>query len=203
MYPNHYAARGWWATVILSAAMIGCDGRTPPSGDQAEETHPMTATQSGGGDFKLTSPAFENGRPIPRKFTGEGKDVSPRLAWSGAPEGTKQFALICDDPDAPSPRNPAPEPWVHWVLYNIPADRDGLDEAVADVGAAQGQNSWPRQQYNGPMPPPGSGRHRYFFRLYALDAVLNLPAGLTARQLRERIAGHVLGRAEWMGTYQR
>jgi len=155
----------------------------------------------------LTSTAFREGEPIPTKHTGEGDDVSPPLAWSGAPETTMQFALICDDPDAPRK-----EPWVHWVIYGIPADANGLPEGVEasvnprqPAGAVQGKNSWPDGEntgYRGPMPPPGKP-HRYFFRLYALDTALDAPAGLTKGGLLAKIAGHVVGEAQLMGTYQR
>jgi Raf kinase inhibitor-like YbhB/YbcL family protein len=195
--------------VAVAAVLIGCGTGEPGSAGTRQEASEMAQSPTSQPAFALTSTAFQPGQPIPRKHSGEGQDVSPPLAWADVPAGTKQLALICDDPDAPSPRHPRPDPWVHWVIYNIPADRTGLPEAVpagatvADLEAVQGKNSWPRQQYNGPMPPPGSGRHRYFFRLYALDAALDLPAGLTAKELREKIVGHVLGRAELMGTYER
>ncbi len=158
--------------------------------------------------MKLTSPAFEPGQPIPKRYTGEGADVSPPLEWSNVPEGTQEFALICDDPDAPTP-----EPWVHWVIYKIPADVTKLPEGIAKTpklsvppGALQGKNSWPSGQtigYRGPMPPPGHGRHRYYFRLYALDKKLDLQPGLTKKQLLEAMKGHILGEGELMGTYER
>lgn len=158
--------------------------------------------------MKLTSPAFEPGQPIPKQYTGEGADVSPPLEWSNVPEGTQEFALICDDPDAPTA-----EPWVHWVIYKIPADVTKLPEGIAKTprlsvppGALQGKNSWPGGQtigYRGPMPPPGHGRHRYYFRLYALDKKLDLEPGLTKKQLLEAMKGHILGEGELMGTYER
>lgn len=166
----------------------------------------------GSGKMKLTSTAFAHGSKIPMEYTADGQDRSPPLSWSGAPEGTKSFALICEDPDAPSPRRPAPNPWVHWVIYNIPANRTELpaglprDLDLPSVGGArQGKNSWPSGNigYRGPAPPPGSGPHRYFFRLYALDTTLQLPAGATKDQLLKALQGHIIDQAEWMGIYER
>jgi len=156
----------------------------------------------------ITSSAFVQGHPIPKKYTGEGADVSPPLAWSGAPEGTKELALICDDPDAPTT-----EPWVHWVIYKIPAATKGLPEGVArktkpkePVGALQGKNSWPAGDnigYRGPMPPPGHGVHHYYFKLYALDAPLDVEAGLDKKASLEKMRDHVLAESVLMGTYER
>ncbi|HUT88660.1 MAG TPA: YbhB/YbcL family Raf kinase inhibitor-like protein [Thermoguttaceae bacterium] len=158
--------------------------------------------------IQLTSTAFGEGEGIPAKHTGEGEDVSPPLAWSGVPEGTRELALICDDPDAPTP-----QPWVHWVIYKIPADCRGLPEGVAKTprleepaGALQGKNSWPSGQtigYRGPMPPPGHGVHRYFFRLYALSAGLAIEPGLDKSTLLEKMSGDILDEGQLMGTYQR
>mgnify|MGYP001243308819 CR=1 FL=1 len=140
---------------------------------------------------------------IPRLYTGEGRDVSPPLAWTGAPEGTKCFVLIVDDPDAPDPRAPKLT-WVHWVLYNIPASAAGLPEAVksSDLpsGTREGLNDWKRKGYGGPMPP--IGRHRYFHKLYALDAVLPDLGTPTKAVLEKAIAGHVLAKAELIGAYE-
>jgi Raf kinase inhibitor-like YbhB/YbcL family protein len=152
--------------------------------------------------MKLTSPSFEPGKPIPAKFTGEGADVSPALKWEDAPAGTKSFALICDDPDAPVGT------WDHWLIWNIPATAKELPEGVAKTetalgGARQGMNSWPRLGYNGPQPPPGHGVHHYHFKLYALDAMLALPAKSTKKQLEEAMKGRVLAQAELVGTYKR
>ena len=140
---------------------------------------------------------------IPRLYTGEGRDVSPPLAWTGAPEGTKCFVLIVDDPDAPDPRAPKLT-WVHWVLYNIPASAAGLPEAVksSDLpsGTREGLNDWKRKGYGGPMPP--IGRHRCFHKLYALDAVLPDLGTPTKAVLEKAIAGHVLAKAELIGAYE-
>ena len=158
--------------------------------------------------IRITSPAFQSGQPIPKKYTGEGADVSPPLEWSGIPEGTQELALICDDPDAPTP-----EPWVHWVLYKIPPDVTKLPENLPKTpkldnppGALQGKNSWTSGQtigYRGPMPPPGHGRHRYYFRIYALNTKLNLPPGATKKELMNAMKGHILAEGELMGTYER
>ena len=162
--------------------------------------------------LEVTSPAFAGGQPIPKEHTGEGEDRSPALEWSGAsggsiPEGTKEFAVICDDPDAPSPTRPAPEPWVHWVLYKIPAGATGLAEGGTG-GGVRGVNSWPagapqHARYAGPMPPPGSGAHRYFFKVYALDAALDLASGATKDELLAAMKGHVIAEGELVGTYER
>ncbi len=150
--------------------------------------------------FELTSTAFGNGDPIPTKYTCDNQDISPPLQWSDPPEGTRSFALICDDPDAPVGT------WVHWVLYNLPASTRDLPEAVpsdADLsdGGQHGQNSWRRPGYGGPCPPGGT--HRYFFKLYALDAELELAAGASKEQLLAAMKGHVLASTETMGVYSR
>jgi len=145
----------------------------------------------------LSSSAFEPGRPIPKKYTGEGPDVSPPLAWSGVPKGTRELALICDDPDAPRPK-----PWVHWVVYGLPADLAGLKEGQGGGGIG-GATDFGHTRYGGPMPPPGHGVHRYYFRLYALDAPLEKAPGWTKERLLSEMKGHVLETAELMGTYER
>jgi Raf kinase inhibitor-like YbhB/YbcL family protein len=156
--------------------------------------------------IRLTSGAFEAGAAIPKKFTEDGDDVSPPLNWDNLPPGAKELALICDDPDAPSK-----EPWVHWVLYKIPADVRELPEGVATSerlespsGALQGLNSWPSGRtvgYRGPAPP--SGTHHYHFRLYALDAPLTLDAKATKTALLKAMKGHVLAEGELVATYKR
>lgn len=155
--------------------------------------------------IRLTSAAFSPKQPIPKKYAGEGPDVSPPLNWSGIPKEAKELALICDDPDAPRP-----EPWVHWVIYKIPASATGLPEGIAKspqppepAGVVQGANTWGRIGYGGPMPPPGHGVHRYFFKLYALDAPLNVGPGLDKDQLLKAMTGHILAQGELIGTYQR
>ena len=150
--------------------------------------------------FELTSTAFGAGDPIPRKYTCDGEDTSPPLQWSDPPEGTRRFALIADDPDAPMGT------WVHWVLYNLPASVRALPEGVpmdADLpdGSRHGQNSWRRLGYGGPCPPGGT--HRYFFKLYALDAQLDLAVGASKEELLQAMKGHILATTETMGLYTR
>jgi len=151
--------------------------------------------------FTLQSPDFPNGSEIPKQFTCSGEDRSPALAWKDAPAGTKSFALIADDPDAPGGT------WVHWVIYNIPAAANSLPggiqkkDKLAD-GTLQGPNDFEKPGYNGPCPPPGKP-HRYFFKLYALDGALSLGPGASKAQLEKAIEGHTLGRTEWMGTFRR
>jgi len=151
-------------------------------------------------EMKLTSAAFETGGKIPSKHTGEGDDLSPPLAWSDAPEGTKSFAIVCHDPDAPLVK-PGAYGFVHWVLYGIPGDARELPEGVGDHTA--GQNDFGKQGYGGPMPPEGHGRHHYFFWLFALDEAPALEPGLSLVELLERIEPHVLGMNRLVGTYER
>ena len=152
--------------------------------------------------FTLSSSAFASGDAIPMRFTCDDANVSPPLAWSGAPAGTKCYALIVDDPDAPDPAAPK-RVWVHWVLYDIPAKVTELAEGSASiVGAHDGTNDDKTTGYSGPCPPVG--RHRYFHKLYALDALLgDLGAGARKADVERAMAGHVLATAELMGTYSR
>ncbi len=155
----------------------------------------------------VSSTAFRQGEPIPKKYTGDGEDISPPLSWTGLPDGTKQLAIICDDPDAPTK-----EPWVHWVIYNLPGTLTGLPEAVAGqarldapAGALQGKNSWSDSRtigYRGPAPPPGKVHH-YHFRVYALDKELALNPELSRAALEKAIRPHVLAQGELIGTYRR
>ncbi|MFO0866954.1 MAG: YbhB/YbcL family Raf kinase inhibitor-like protein [Gemmataceae bacterium] len=151
--------------------------------------------------FRLRSSAFGEGQTIPKKYTGDGDDVSPPLEWSAPPNETASLALICDDPDAPR------QTWVHWVLFNIPAELRSLAEGISSDGQAagigvQGKNDFDDLRYGGPAPPRGKP-HRYFFKLYALDAHLDLREGATKEELLAAMQGHVLGEAQTMGTYQR
>ena len=152
--------------------------------------------------FQLTSTSFSHEGEIPKKYTCEGEDISVQLAWSGGPEGTRSYALIVDDPDAPDPEAPKMV-YVHWVLYNIPADAGELAENIVPedlpAGTLQGLNDWKRTGYGGPCPP--IGRHRYFFKLYALDTVLDDMGEITKDQLLEAMKGHVLAETVLMGTY--
>jgi hypothetical protein len=154
--------------------------------------------------LQLTSTAFKHGAPIPRQFTCEGEDLSPPLSWSGVPKSARTLVLIVDDPDAPDPDAPKMT-WVHWVLYNIPAEATHLDRAIAPAAlpaaTLQGKNDWKRTGYGGPCPP--IGRHRYFHKLYALDAQLPDLKQPTKDQLLKAMDGHVLAQAELVGTYQK
>jgi Raf kinase inhibitor-like YbhB/YbcL family protein len=152
--------------------------------------------------LNLTSTAFAHEGAIPKKYTCQGDDLSPPLAWSGAPAGTKSFALIVDDPDAPDPKAPKMT-WVHWVLFNLPANSTGLAEGVArgalPQGTGEGLNDWKRTGYGGPCPP--IGRHRYFHKLYALDSELAGLKNPTKAQVEAAMNGHILAQATLMGTY--
>lgn len=144
----------------------------------------------------LTSTAFAQGQPIPARYTCDDQDISPPLHWSDAPAGTQSFALILDDPDAPA------GPWVHWVLFNLPANlRDLPEKATPPQGSLEGKNGWGRVGYGGPCPPRGS--HRYLFKLYALDTSLTLARGAGKAQLLTSMEGHILAQAELVGTYSR
>jgi len=157
-----------------------------------------------GGDvmaLNIKSKAFNDGELMDPKYTGKGADISPQLSWDDVPEGTKSFALICDDPDAPFMT------WVHWVIYDIPANVNELSEDVAkeetlSSGAKQGKNDFRKIGYGGPMPPPGKP-HRYFFKLYALDVVLNLEPRLSKKALLKAMEGHILEEAQIIGKFKR
>lgn len=179
---------------VLLAALLGCER------ESARET-PGEPTMR----IQVTSPAIGQGQPIPTEYTGDGRNISPPLAWSSLPEGTKELALIVDDPDAPRP-----QPWVHWVVYKIPAIATGLEQAIAPglevpglAGALQGKNSSGSLGYRGPAPPKGHGVHHYHFKLYALDAELDLDAGADKLVLLAAMQGHVLSEGELVGTYRR
>ncbi|MBM0107375.1 YbhB/YbcL family Raf kinase inhibitor-like protein [Steroidobacter sp. S1-65] len=152
----------------------------------------------------ITSPAFADGGPMDARYTCEGEDISPALEWTGEPAGTRSFALIVDDPDAPDPKAPKLT-WVHWVAYNIPADVHSLAENAGREGALaagkDGANDWKRGGYGGPCPPIGT--HRYFFKLYALDTVLPDLGRPTKTQLLDAMKGHVLAEAQLIGTYKK
>lgn len=152
----------------------------------------------------IASPSFGPQGEIPTAFTCEGKDTSPALEWKGAPEGTKSLALVVDDPDAPDPKAPQVT-WVHWVLYNLPGPTTSLPEGVAPAdlpkGTREGLNDWKRAGYGGPCPP--IGRHRYFFKLYALDVILPDLGRPTKADLERAMKGHVLAEASLVGTYEK
>ena len=154
------------------------------------------------GNMRISSSVFGNLSAIPALYTCEGKDISPALTWTELPAGAKSLALIVDDPDAPDPAAPKMT-WVHWVLYNLPATNGELSEGAnaLPAGTKEGVNDWKRTGYGGPCPP--IGRHRYFFKLYALDIVLPDLKQPTKAKLEEAIKGHVIGEAQLMGTYQK
>lgn len=152
-------------------------------------------------NIQITSAAFADGQPIPAKYTADGLDISPPLAWTNAPAGAKSFALITDDPDAPKGT------WVHWVIYDLPPTATTLAENTPNSpqlpdGTKQGLNSFKKIGYNGPAPPPGKVHH-YFFKIYALDAALDLQPGATKADLLNATDGHVLAQGQLVGTYQR
>jgi Raf kinase inhibitor-like YbhB/YbcL family protein len=154
--------------------------------------------------LSLSSPAFAPGGEIPALYTCQGRDVSPALEWTGVPAAAKTLVLIVDDPDAPDPKAPTMT-WVHWVLYDLPPTAVGLPEAVAPTdlppGTREGTNDWKRSGYGGPCPP--IGRHRYFHKLYALDTVLGDLGAATKARVDAAMKGHVLARAELVGTYEK
>lgn len=152
--------------------------------------------------MKLVSEAFTHESPIPKKYTCEGQDISPPLSWSGVPNHARTLALVVDDPDAPDPAKPQ-RTWVHWVLYDIPADVTGLPEGATRLpaGTREGMNDWKRTGYGGPCPP--IGRHRYFFKLYALDTELSDLGRPNKAELEKAMRGHVLAQTELLGTYEK
>jgi len=192
-----------WCAMVVAAAILAAGGC-----DRGEDKKGSAAGQSEGGvamSISITSSAFGSNQEIPRKYTGEGQDLSPPLAWSKLPAGTAELALICDDPDAPQA-----EPWVHWVIYKLPPTRSGLGEGVprqmmlqSPAGAMQGTSSFGAIGYGGPMPPKGHGTHHYHFKLYALDAPLQVSGGLDKKALLAAMQGHILGQGNLVGTYKR
>ena len=151
--------------------------------------------------LSLKSAAFKPLGEIPRQYTCEGKDLAPPLSWTGAPKGTVSFALIVEDPDAPDPKAPS-SIFVHWVLYDVSAKTTGLPEAKPlPAGSRHGKNDWRRSSYGGPCPP--IGRHRYFFKLYALDKMLGDMRMPTKQQIEIAMEGHILEQAELIGTYEK
>ena len=189
------------ALAFLPLALILAD--KSGHGDAGVYNHESFLSEDGGSamNFAISSSSFQNGKEIPTKFTCDGADISPALSWANPPSGTQSFALIADDPDAPVGT------WTHWVLFDLPAQTASLSEGVAKVdelpgGGRQGRNDFRKIGYGGPCPPPGKP-HRYFFKLYALDKMLNLKAESSKQEVELAIGGHILGKAELMGTYRR
>ena len=190
--------------VAVGLGVVGCEQAeqtaeptTQPAQPPADET-PQQKEGEVMAQLQVTSPSFVHEGAIPLEFTCDGADVSPALSWTAGPEGTASYALIMDDPDAPRGT------WVHWVVWNIPqpslVDAIPAQEALDD-GTMQGMNSWPKRGYGGPCPP--SGTHRYYFKVYALDATLDLPASTNKDALLKAMKGHILAQGELMGTYKR
>ncbi len=181
---------------VLLFALLGCASRPQPAVQQPGADKPRENKM----EIKLTSTAFKEGQPIPRTYTCDGVNVSPPLEWSGVPANVKTLAIVCDDPDAPGGT------WVHWVLYNLPAGNIGLIENLPATeklvaGGFQGTTDFGKVGYGGPCPP--SGTHRYYFKLYALDAELPLKAGATKAELEKAMEGHIVAEGQLMGTYRR
>jgi Raf kinase inhibitor-like YbhB/YbcL family protein len=188
--------------IVLGGLTLGLLAFTgPPYATTAERPGDLTRRGAPPMNLQVTSSAFRDGQAVPKQFTADGKNVSPPLQWGDPPDGTKSFALIAEDPDAPRGT------WTHWVLFNLPADKRSLEEGVPAEGtlpggARQGSNDFGKLGYGGPSPPAGKP-HRYYFKLYALDAELNLPPGATKKQVLAATEGHVLAEGQLMGTYGR
>lgn len=194
---------------ILGGLIVlgGCRGGAPPASSTPlqttvpKETKPMETTTLT--TFRITSTSIQDGMPIPVRYTADGKNLSPQLAWQDVPEDAAELALIVEDPDAPS------KDFVHWVVYSIPSSMNGLAEGLptghhpdAQVPFVQGRNDFGKVGYNGPAPPPGKVHH-YHFRLMALDQKVSLPANADKRDLRQAIRGHIIAETELLGTYRR
>jgi Raf kinase inhibitor-like YbhB/YbcL family protein len=198
--------RKWFWTAflllaVLAAALTTACASAPDKTPAAPQETPAQPAGTAG-SFDLTSPAFSSGGPIPQKYTCQGEDISPALAWGDPPAGTKSFALIVDDPDAPGGT------WVHWLVYNLPPETRELAEGASKssggaqlpAGAVQGTSSFKRGDYGGPCPP--SGQHRYYFRMVALDTLLDA-SPMDKKALLQAMDGHILAQGEWMGVYQK
>ena len=183
---------------LLVAASIACASQSRSSSPAPASSTPEPAVATSG--ITLTSTAFRDGQPIPRQYTCDGVNISPPLEWTGIPKTAKTIAIITDDPDAPAGT------WVHWVLYNLPADNIGMVENVAGTdevkgGGFQGKNDFKQIGYGGPCPP--SGMHRYFFKIYAVDSELPLKAGATKAELEGALQGHIMAQGQLIGTYKK
>ena len=195
------------AFTLLLIVAVACKREAPATSHTSSSTATSTAITDTGSEtmaLKVTSSGFQPNGSIPSQYTCEGKDISPPLAWSGAGGNTKSFALIVDDTDAPDPAKPQ-RVYVHWVVYNLPASATGLAENASKTGlpkgAVQGKNDWGKAEYGGPCPP--IGRHRYFFKLYALDTALTGLSSPTKTDLERAMKGHVVDSGELVGTYQK
>jgi Raf kinase inhibitor-like YbhB/YbcL family protein len=190
--------------ISLCALVLACQTKQATEVGSTSPSATPPQVQEGEDTVKVVSSAFEHEQGIPAKYTCEGDDVSPPLSWSEIPAEAKSLVLIVDDPDAPDPAAPQTV-WVHWVLYDIPPSTTQLPEGVAveqlPAGTRQGLNDWKRTGYGGPCPP--IGRHRYFHKLYALDANLGDLGEPTKAKLTDAMKGHVLAWGELIGTYEK
>ncbi len=187
--PDRTVTIRWWAPHLACLALLGAWSATTQAGDKTM-------------GMSISSSAFVHNGSIPKLYTCEGKDISPPLTWSGVPAGAKSLVMIVDDPDAPDPAAPRMT-WVHWVLYNLPANSTGLPEALPSrpADALDGLNDWQRTGYGGPCPP--IGRHRYFHKLYALDVVLPDLKEPNKKTLEQAMQGHIVAETQLVGTYQK
>jgi Raf kinase inhibitor-like YbhB/YbcL family protein len=209
-------------SILVSAVLLSCSLVTPkaiestltpiavpptvaPQAPEPTQAQPVADTAAPAtsqpaptrAPFSISSPDFENGQPIPKRYTCDAENISPAINWNGAPDNTRSLALITEDIDAPSGI------FVHWVFYNLPATAMGeLPEGPSLQVGTNGQNTFNQMAYGGPCPPAGKA-HRYIFHLYALDLNPDLPSGLTAAKLRQTMNNHILAEAQWMGTYQK
>jgi len=202
LFPWVQGLRTLGSAVIAMLALLTVTLFAEGQSIRALPLHSSFALEGGNSmSLSISSSSFANGGEIPKKFTCDGADFSPQLSWAEPPAGTKSFALLVDDPDAPVGN------WNHWTMWNLPASARGLDEGVSKDasltdGSQQGKNDFRKTGYNGPCPPPGKP-HRYYFKLFALDSNLDLKPGATKRELEVAMKGHILAQAEWMGRYGR
>ena len=193
----------WPLAAVMAFTLLSCGANQQDSRSRTDSSainKTAEDTMAASGKFLVMSTAFKEGEAIPKEYTADGKNISPPLRWESVPAGTKSFALVADDPDAPMGT------WVHWVIFNIPSGETGLAEHVPTTaslpdGALQGTNGSHEIGYDGPSPP--SGTHRYYFKLYALDAMLKLSSGITKPELLKAMEGHIRAQAQTMGRYSR
>ena len=184
------------STALMMLFVVACAKQPAATTSNPSDTQTPPATTN----MKLASSAFTEGQAIPHQYTCNGINISPPLEWTGIPKSAKTLAIIADDPDAPAGT------WVHWVIYNLPADTMGMIENLPPTeeikgGGLQGKNDFEKIGYGGPCPP--SGTHRYFFKLYSIDTELPLKAGATKAEVEKAMAGHVVAQGQLMGTYRR
>ena len=195
---NHWSVLAGVWFLFIAVALQACQPNSISNHSIERSVSNVASTKAAMG---LSSTAFDQGHDVPKQFTADGKDISPPLSWASIPEGTQSFVLIVDDPSV------GQSPWVHWVIYSIPATMTGLDAGVPNTpvttfGAMQGPDSWGTIGYRGPSPPPGRP-HQYRFRLYAVDGMPNMMPGLTAEHLMNLLDGHILATAELTASYGR